>query len=91
MPSKKEMIDAIKSDYPQMPIDMIHLVLDLNEKDEKFISDVIKEEKKKSKGIPKVKRQMNIEELDILTQKFKAHEEHILKSNLANIISSDTV
>lgn len=89
MVSKKEMFEAIKVDYPQMPNEMIETVLELNEKDSKFIEDVIKAERKKYKTIPKVKRQMDINDLDVLTSIFKEKEKDILKNNAATIVKAE--
>lgn len=91
MPSRKDFFNAIKDEYPNLTDEMINVVLDLNETHPDYISDIIKNERKlsKSKSIPKAKRQINLEELDMLTKKFKEQEINILKTNVAKIISFD--
>lgn len=72
MPTRAEMILAIKSDFPHLPDDWIELVLDVHEKNPDFIQDICKEEKKKNKGrLPSIKTQLNIEEFERIHSKLK--------------------
>jgi hypothetical protein len=89
MVSRKELFEAIKADYNNLHPDMINLVLDLHETDSQYIEGILKEEKKKCKVIPRPKRQINLQELDLLTELFKEKEKDILKNSFATIISDE--
>lgn len=88
MPTRAELFQAIKQDYPHLFDYMINLVLDLHEKNPDYIEMLIKNEKKssKTKGAPKVKSGLSIEELDRLNAKFKEQEAEILKSSSATVV-----
>jgi len=69
---KKEMKEAIHADYPNMPSEFLDVFLDMYEKDKEWIEDRIKQQKKIHKKVPEPKVQLTLEELDRLTEKFKA-------------------
>lgn len=72
MPTRKDFYEGLKMDYPNLPDDMIHLVIDMYEKDHDWIEQRIKEEKKKHKGkIPLPKTQLTLSEMETLHEKMK--------------------
>lgn len=73
MVSRKELYENIKIDYPNIPNDMIFLLLDLYTNDKDWLDSKIKEEKRKNKYTcpPKPKTQLSLEEVEKLNEKFK--------------------
>lgn len=91
MPSKKDMMAAIKQDYPNLPDDYVELVLDVYEKDAEYIERLCKQMKKESKhkGIPPVKTQLTLDELDRLSQKHKEDEERWMQELVSYVVPND--
>ena len=72
MPSRQEMIEAVRQDYPNLPFDMIDIVLEMHEKNPEYVEALIKAEKQrlKSKRAPEPKVRLTASELDELNEKF---------------------
>ena len=71
MPSRAEMIEAVRQDYPNLPLDFIDLVLELHEKNPEYIEGLIKAEQKRLKAKRvEPKNRMSVQELEQLNEKF---------------------
>lgn len=72
MPTRNEMFQALSADYPNIPSDMLQLLIDLYEKDKDWVEERIKIEKKKCKGrIPPPKTQLTLEDMEMFSEKMK--------------------
>ena len=67
---KDKWCSQIQAEYPTLPPYFIEMVVDLYEKDKKFLDSIIREEvkKNKGKGPVKPKTQLTIEEFERLNQ-----------------------
>ena len=69
MPSRKEIFDSIVADYPTLPHEFIHTLLDLHEKEPEYLEKIIKEQRKKHKRVPEPKTQLSLEEMERIQKK----------------------
>ena len=101
MPSRKEMYDAIRSDYGStIPDEWIQLVLDMYEKQPEYIERLCKDLKKEAKGVdkgrlrqgaPLPKTRLTIEEIEQLNKKAEEVQQYILEKNNSCIVKEKDV
>lgn len=73
MVNRKDLYENIKMDYPNLPDDMVYLLIDTYNKDKEWLDSKIKDEKRKNKYTcpPKPKTQLTLSDIETLNEKMK--------------------